>query len=132
MELVKGLIQMLNPHEFGYFSWNPHEERSVEKVEYPLQQLFTVTVNDVMNSLEIGRVPPILQDISDVNKSLVDGPVELGKGPRQFIDYSICPYVYPDAIPLFVAQQKGCKTEQIDFLFSGSTLGVLYHRQFHF
>ena len=80
MELVTELIEMLHPRDFGFFSWNPQEKGDVEKLE--IKQLYTVTVEDVMKCLKIGGVPPKLQDISDINKSLGDGPVEVGKGAK--------------------------------------------------
>lgn len=135
----------MDPINYGYFSWNSLRAKSVPRLcmrkkektsTTNIRNTFLetcdkrITIQDIQDCLSMNESPPKLREIEQTKELLGRRlPNELGDNPKQMISYMERPFAYTHAISLYVAQQRGCMLDQIDFLFSGNILGMLHRRK---
>lgn len=141
----------MKPKSYGYYAWSPHSRntflpenflaqkysKAIGKVDNTDEVVPSIpscknriTIENVVRCLLLDRIPPKLRDI-DKTKSLINQrclPNELRDTPRQSISLMRRPFATTKAFSLYVAQQRGCNLKNIDFLLSGSILGILHKR----
>ena len=113
----------MDPISYGFFQWNSFAAQNTSKKE--------ITIQDVHKSLLMDAIPSKLRDIAETKALLAQRklPDEIDDYPVQKVRWMERPFVYTPAVPLFVAKQRGCNLDKIDFLFGGSCLGIFQKRK---
>jgi len=135
----------MDPINYGFFSWNSLEAKSVPLLHRKNTEKFNskntktsysspcdkrITIQDIQDCLLMNMLPPKLRNIETTQTLLGRKlPTEISDSPKQMISYIERPFAYTHAISMYVAQQRGCKLDQIDFLLSGNILGMLHNRR---
>ena len=114
------------PISYGFFQWNSFAAQISSGKE--------ITFDDVHKSLLMDAIPPKLRDIDETKALLCQRklPDEIDDYPEQKVLCMERPFAYTPAVNLFVAKQRGCNLDKIDFMFSGSILGILQKRKIPF
>ena len=106
---------------YGHFTWNDQSIRHLEAKKVNLTDLMKcVSENDKIPIIDIDRALKLVKD---------KGPLEfLGTGEECSFTKKDCVKGVPSALVLRIAQKKGLDLNDLDFVFGGSTLGVLAER----
>lgn len=126
------LVQMIKKFEFDLeevrFGLEPIKCNIYEKLKPKDIGTFKI-VHDKECSIELDSLPSELQDIPVLNRKLEEKEYELKESQISQVDYNKPPYGFCYALPLYVANKKGCKIDKIDFLLSSSILKKLFERE---